>query len=155
MVIAVRKRICRKVINVFTPVCQSFWSRDGGGLPQCMLGYIPSPGQEPRAGTPGRHPPGQTPPWADTPLGRHPPWADTPSPTGGHCRGRYASYWNAFLLAMGVLRVGRADFLATILHVSHVNGSSIACGSYNLFSGDISRIHSSASVNCVHKSFLF
>ena len=43
----------------------------------------------------GRHPPGQTTPWADTPgqtlpLGRHPP-AD------GYCSGRYASYWNAFL----------------------------------------------------------
>ena len=25
----------------------------------------------------GIHPPGQTPPWADTPLGRHPLWADT------------------------------------------------------------------------------
>ena len=40
----------------------------------------------------GRHPP------AHTPVDRHPPadtpWADTP---GGHCSGRYASYWNAFL----------------------------------------------------------
>ena len=37
-------------------------------------------------------PPGQTPP-----LGRHPPpWADTPR-SDGHCSGRYASYWNAFL----------------------------------------------------------
>ena len=25
----------------------------------------------------GRHPPGQTTPWADTPLGRHPLWVDT------------------------------------------------------------------------------
>ena len=49
-----------------------------------------------------------------TPPGKHPPWADTPllsacwdthtplpsacwdTPPGGHCSGRYASYWNAF-----------------------------------------------------------
>ena len=49
--------------------------------------------------------------WTDTPLGRHPLWADTllgrhpqgrhypgrhPLPDG-HCSGRYATYWNAFL----------------------------------------------------------
>ena len=35
-----------------------------------------------------------------TPPGRPPPlWADTPLP-GGHCCGRYASYWNAFLYFM-------------------------------------------------------
>ena len=37
-----------------------------------------------------------------TPLGRHPKagtpyWADIP-PADGYCSGRYASYWNAFLL---------------------------------------------------------
>ena len=37
--------------NVFTPVCHSVIV--GGCSPQCMLGYTP---------------PGQTPPWADTPL---------------------------------------------------------------------------------------
>ena len=60
-----------------------------------------------------RHPPGQTPPQeqtpqADTPLpleqtppwSRHsPPEADNP-PENGHCCGRYASYWNAFLLTI-------------------------------------------------------
>ena len=66
-----------------------------------------------------RHPLGRHPP-ADTPLGKHPlgrrPRADTP-PTGqtppmqtppaecmlaydGHCSGRYASYWNAFLFGI-------------------------------------------------------
>ena len=74
-----------------------------------------------------RHPPG-----ADTPpLGADPPWEQTPSPGGadtpspgadtpwsshptgsrdpvpppryGHCCGRYASYWNAFLLNFVVL----------------------------------------------------
>ena len=51
-------------------------------------------------GVSGR-PPGQTPPhpwadtlpWANTP----PPRADTLPPRDGHCSGRYASYWNAFL----------------------------------------------------------
>ena len=75
----------------------------------------------PKADTPGsRHPPGadtplgadtpqeQTPPWEQTPpKSRHPPGADTPlgvdtpreqTPSrDGHCCGRYASYWNAFL----------------------------------------------------------
>ena len=32
---------------VFTSVCQSFCSRGGGCLPQCMLGYTPFPGQTP------------------------------------------------------------------------------------------------------------
>ena len=50
-----------------------------------------------------RHPPKQTPLWADTlpgqtpSLGRHPTWTDTHPPLDGHCSGRYASYWNAFL----------------------------------------------------------
>ena len=74
--------------NVFTPVCQSF----------CSWGCLPSacwdtpPWQTP----PGRHPPGR-----HTPLGRHPPWKHTSppgsTPPNGHCSGRYASYWNAFL----------------------------------------------------------
>ena len=46
-------------------------------------------GVHPRA----RHLNRQTPPKAGRqPLGRHPP------PWDGHCSGRYASYWNAFLL---------------------------------------------------------
>ena len=73
------------------------------------------PGQTP----PSRHPLGTHPPWAhthtpgQTPLGKQPPtravtphWADTPlgrHPLGrphpdGQSSGRYASYWNAFLL---------------------------------------------------------
>ena len=36
-------------------------------------------------------PPRQTHPLGNTPLGRYPP------PPDGHCRGRYTSYWNAFL----------------------------------------------------------
>ena len=46
----------------------------------------------------GRH----TAPWVGTPLGRHTPrqtpsWVDPPD---DHCSGRYASYWNAFLLSV-------------------------------------------------------
>ena len=90
-----------------------------GCLPQCMLGCPPSP--IPGADTqweqtpPGadtsqsRHPQSRHPPQADPPgsrhppreqtppRSRHPPGADTP-PRYGHCCGRYASYWNAFLL---------------------------------------------------------
>ena len=60
---------------VFTPVCLSTW----GDLPQCMLGY---------------HPLG-----ADLPPGAGtPPIAGTPPPADEEGCGRYASYWNAFLL---------------------------------------------------------
>ena len=53
--------------NVFTPVCHSVHRR-----------CLPHP--------PGRHPPRQTPPWADTPPGQTPPgwtlpWAGTPLPS--------------------------------------------------------------------------
>ena len=62
----------------FTPVCPQ-----GGSLPQYMLGHQP----------PGNRPPReQTPPRAD------PPWEPTHPPADGYCCGRYASYWNAFLL---------------------------------------------------------
>ena len=59
--------------NAFTPACQSFCSQGPGG---CLADTPP-----------GRHPHGQT------PRGRH-----LPPPPDGHCSGRYASYWNAFLL---------------------------------------------------------
>ena len=77
------------------------------------LGQHPHPGQTPPL---GRHSPGQTYPWADTPsgqtlplgrcppLGKHPLWADTPrqtpTPSDGHCSGQYASYLNAFLFSL-------------------------------------------------------
>ena len=68
----------------------------------------PPPGRQPRdRHLPlGRHHPWQTPPLADTTLGRHHPGQTLPGqvppgqtcpPTDGHCSGRYASYWNAFL----------------------------------------------------------
>ena len=59
----------------------------GGCLPMGPGGYTP-PGRQPQVNNPlGRHPPNQT-----ISLGRHPP------PRDGHCSGRYASYWNVFLL---------------------------------------------------------
>ena len=61
--------------SVFTNVCQEL----------CLWGTLP-PGRHPR----GRHL-----------LGRH-PQADIP-PYDGHCNGRYASYWNAFLLFLFVV----------------------------------------------------
>ena len=87
--------------NIFTPVCHSFCSQGGGGLPQCMLRYPPSrhhppeqtPPQNrqspPRADTtpppmeqiPPHSPPEQTPPEQTTPQSRDPP-EQTPSPPG-------------------------------------------------------------------------
>ena len=40
-------------------------------------------------------------------LGRQPP------PTDGHCRRRYASYWNAFLLSISLKTVSK-----TVFHIS-------------------------------------
>ena len=76
----------------------------------------PSPGQTPTGRHPPcRHPPVQTPltPQAETPaqtppaqcmLGYTPPpqcmLEYTHPPPGGHCNGRYASYWNAFSLTV-------------------------------------------------------
>ena len=75
----------------------------GGCLPQCMLGYHPSPQEQ----TPPKqtHPPKQTPPWssrppgADTPTPQPPQSRHLPPPRDGHCCRWYTSYWNAFLLA--------------------------------------------------------
>ena len=99
--------------NVFTGVCDSV--HRGGSLPQCILGYTLPPQADP----PGV----DTPPGADTPLeqtpprSRHPPGADTPradttpeqtpppeADSGiRSTSGRYASYWDAFLLCWKVL----------------------------------------------------
>ena len=56
-------------------------------------------------------PPGADPPGADTPREQTPPQEQTPqsrhpSRRDGHCCGRYASYWNAFLfISCFLLRV--------------------------------------------------
>ena len=64
----------RSLRRFYFYTCLSFCSQ--GGLPQCMLGYIP---QE------------QTPP----PIADHPPPG-----TDGYWSGQYASYWNAFLFSV-------------------------------------------------------
>ena len=77
------------------------------GLPQCMLGYHPHP----PPGTRHPPPPGAGTPWdqAPPPRNRHPlgpgtpPGPSTPSRPCWEIRstsGRYASYWNAFLLSI-------------------------------------------------------
>ena len=59
------------------------------------------PGEGGEGDNPGKRPPGQRPPPdRGPPLDRNPsPERDPPGLTssGGHCSGRYASYWNAFL----------------------------------------------------------
>ena len=88
----------------------------GGGLPQCMLGYHPRdqtpPEQTPQDQTPREQtPPEQTPPGTrppeQTPPGTRPPPEQTPQEQTPpreadssirSTNGRYASYWNAFLL---------------------------------------------------------
>ena len=109
--------------NIFTPVCHSVHR---GGLPQCMLGYQPPWDQTPPG--PGRPPPrpGRPPPRPGRPHsgpGRHPPGPDLPSWTRQtppdqadpprdqadssirSTSGRYASYWNAFLLVVNSLKL--------------------------------------------------
>ena len=77
--------------NVFTGVCDSVHRRGRGGLPQCMLGCQP-PRTRQTPG-PGRPPRDQTAPCPDQ--------ADPPREADASIQsmsGRYASYWNAFLL---------------------------------------------------------
>ena len=107
---------------VFTSVCLST-----GRVSASVHAGIPPPPEQipPQSG----HPPEQTPPGADSPRPDtippeqtpHPPGADTPPPLEqtpgsrspsreqpppppryGHCYGRYASYWNAFLCCLWV-----------------------------------------------------
>ena len=95
---------------IFTGVYDSVHWR-GGGLPQCMLGYhTPSKETPPGKETPqqGDHPQQGRPPLAmRPPLARQTPPARTP-PLRSACweirstSGRYASYWNAILVAVSV-----------------------------------------------------
>ena len=105
--------------NLKTRQASVILATGGGCLPQCMLGYQadpPAPDTPPRDRTPPgpdtprdqTHPLGpyspqeQTPPPAHTPLRdqtpcREPPWeADSGIRSTS---GRYACYWNAFLLS--------------------------------------------------------
>ena len=75
-----RRRSCGKV--VFSQVCVKNYVHRGFCLSACW--DTPPPPT-------GRHPPGQTPPPGQT---TSPP----PTQADGYCCGRYASYWNAFLM---------------------------------------------------------
>ena len=70
----------------------------------------------------------QTPPWADTPCRADTPWADTPPPTGdGYCSGRYASYWNAFLLNFAVTNPrGRGSLVPPLRLISLILAKFLA-----------------------------
>ena len=97
-IFTVRNKVA-KVMFLQASVCPQ---RGGGGgvcLSACW-DTTPPRSRPPRS----RHPLEQTPPppRADTPQSRHPLGVDTPPqeqtrPRYGHCCGRYASYWNAFL----------------------------------------------------------
>ena len=66
-----------------------------------------------------KHALGQTPPsWADTP-GSQPPGRHPPPSSGGHCCGRYASYWNAFFLYNTVLFARSSRIPLCDLHRLH------------------------------------
>ena len=101
---SVRNSCCGKVMFLHL-VCDSV--HKGGCLPLGPDGVSASGsrGCTPPRQTPlGRHPsrqtsPRQTPPLADTPLpGRHlPPPRQTSPPRDGHCSGRCATHWYAFL----------------------------------------------------------
>ena len=94
-----RNEVVAKVMFLLVSVILS----TGGCLPQCMLGYHhpweQTPPQEQTHPPRSRHPPPeQTPPRSKHP----PPGAHTPPPKADSSirsmNGRYASYWNAFLL---------------------------------------------------------
>ena len=76
-----------------------------------------------RCTPPGRQ---QTPPW--TPSRTHLPWTPTlprpppPPPPEGHCTGRYASYWNAY-----VIKNVHNDTLLTALAILMTRSREISC----------------------------
>ena len=80
IIVTVRKRSLGQG-NIFTPVCHSVHR---GGLPNCMLGYLPLRQQTPQE---------QTPPGPGTPPRRRPPWDQAPpreqTPPGAKHAGRY------------------------------------------------------------------
>ena len=82
----------------------------GADTPPCSVHagiHIHSLGRHPQVDIPsGRHPLGRHPP-AQCMLGYTPPCtvhAGIPLPPDSHCRGRYASYWKAFLFTIFDLR---------------------------------------------------
>ena len=98
---------------VFTPVCYSVHR----GLPQCILGYHPTPqeghppGKHTPSGsthTPRKHthtPEAHTHPGSTHTPRKHTSPGSTPPPGDGCCCGRYASYWNAFLFMLRIYTI--------------------------------------------------
>ena len=104
------QRSCGKVI--FSQVCVKNSVHRGRVSASVHAGiHGPPPGRHPMGRHPsGRHPQ-QTPP-ADTPRQTPTPWVDTLLPSAcwdghGYCCGRYASYWNVFLLNNKSARGGK------------------------------------------------
>ena len=86
MLVTGRNEVVAKVMFLQASVILS----TGGCLPQCMLEYTP-----PRS----RHPPGTRPLLEQTPPGSRHPHPKKEAGSGiRSMSGRYASYWNAFLL---------------------------------------------------------
>ena len=123
---------------VLTPICQSFCSQEGGGIPACLAaglrGCIPAclagfqahtqPGGKLRGlargvsritskgkveGSPGPHLGGSPGPHPGGVLSQH---ALKQTPPDSYCCGQYASYWNAFLFCFFVFgRTNTSSFL--------------------------------------------
>ena len=93
-----RNEVVAKVIFLHLSVIHSV-HRGGGCLSACW-DTTPPGADPPGADIPqSRHPPGaDTPPWSSPPGSRHPPWEAHSSIRS--TSGRYASYWNAFLLVL-------------------------------------------------------
>ena len=69
----------------------------------------PPPGRHP----PGRHPPGRHPPRQAPPPGRHPPGIRS-------TLGRYASYWNAFLLDLSFCALELYNLIIVCPRIAYV-----------------------------------
>ena len=86
---------------VFTDVCV----HRGGGIPACLCRWYPS---MPCNRSPGGSGPGGVPARGVVCSQGICSWGETPPPKAdGYCCGRYASYWNAFLLLIVILCVDR------------------------------------------------
>ena len=89
-----------KFVTVRNSSCGKVMFSKASVIPSTGEGCTPLGQTPPRTDTPrGRHLPGQTPPPGQTPS-RQIPQTGRPLPQDGHCSGRYASYWNVFLLLL-------------------------------------------------------
>ena len=121
-VFTVRNEIA-KVMFLQASVCPRGW---GVGVSASVHAWIPPPSGRPsreQTHLPvSRHPPGSRHPLEHTPpeqtpqRSRHPPGADISPRRDGHCCGRYASYWNAFLLLFSLCDWGIRNKLPSNLH---------------------------------------